>query len=218
MELELLPPGYDDYSNIVRAATSAGRANERLKAVYYIFDIDSINESFKKVRIASKHKEFLLESERILLDKFIDITKQIKVHKKLHFIKVQDCEELVELSLKAIFERAASILDKIISKTKMKKTTLIEDKLIFAIRSNLRLIETICKKKIDVNSYSKFKQTLYDFAEILKNITGITASAGLREEEANAFLDSVISSTLDVWESYNSLESTEVPQLADIKA
>src|SRR3989344_718362 len=137
MEQKLLPQGYEEYNDIMKAASSQIKPIQRLKKVYYQFDLDEIKDLLEKVENANKKEEFLLDSEVKFLNKFIDVVNHLKDHhKRIHFIKVQDCEELLNLSLHATFERILESLEKIIVMTTGRASDQIEDKIIFSIRSN----------------------------------------------------------------------------------
>ena len=215
MEQKLLPPGYEEYNDIIRVASSPVKPIERLKKVYYQFDLDEVKVLLEKVKKSNEKKSFLLESEIKFLDKFIYVVKHLKDHqKRIHFIKIEDCMELIGLSLKATFDRVLDILNKVMDKTIGKKSSLIEDKIIFSIRSNLRLIEILQEEDIDIANPNKFQRILSDFDIVLRNIISINASVGLEEEEANALLDDIISETSNIWSSYKKLKDFEVPKTA----
>ncbi|MFH1053139.1 MAG: hypothetical protein V1740_01865 [Candidatus Woesearchaeota archaeon] len=93
-----------------------------------------------------------------------------------------------------------------------KKSNIIDDKIIFAIRSNLRLIEILQNEEINMNNPQKFRRILEDFSLVLRNIISINASIGLSPKESNALLDDIISDTSNIWCSYKKLNDFDVPE------
>ena len=69
MEQKLLPQGYEEYNDIMKAASSQIKPIQRLKKVYYQFDLDEIKDLLEKVENANKKEEFLLDSEVKFLNK-----------------------------------------------------------------------------------------------------------------------------------------------------